>query len=195
MDLFKQFYRGVFSSEPKQTNTTPISLSTSTQEFENKTTNFEEVETTTIEFKNQLAFKIVSEKNQRLLYDSYETFDIHKIYQRFSCNKQNCYYVFANLDSQKLVYFVNHSNNEDFFGDVIGWTALQWAAAIGDEEIVQFLLRNGAIDDVKDSTGRNAQEIAHFLLNELKIVNNYSQKRLVEITPKINDIHFQFYDI
>jgi ankyrin repeat protein len=43
------------------------------------------------------------------------------------------------------------------------WTPLQFACAIGKQNIVDFLMNQGANPLIKDAPGRTAQEISNFL--------------------------------
>jgi hypothetical protein len=141
-----------------------------------------------------LMIEIVVKKNQKLLFDNYSIVDLNEVYDFFGCTLSNCYYVFTDYSENKFkkqVYFVSFTHPQVKKENIL-WTPLQWAAAIGDEEIIQFLLNNGAIDDKKDLTGRNAQEISNYLLHDIKIINNSIKKKLISIIPKINDINFKF---
>jgi ankyrin repeat protein len=48
-------------------------------------------------------------------------------------------------------------------GENVHWTLLHYASALGRAEIVKFLLENHADPTIKDSTGRNAKNIAGIL--------------------------------
>jgi hypothetical protein len=140
---------------------------------------------------NELIFQIIVEKNQKLLFDNYTLIDLNETSDFFGCQLKGCYYVFKDSQLKEHVYFISFTH-PGIKKTILPWTPLQWAAAIGDEEIIQFLLNNGAIDDTKDLTKRNAQEISNYLLHDIKIINNSIKKKLVAIIPKINDITFKF---
>jgi ankyrin repeat protein len=55
------------------------------------------------------------------------------------------------------------SKDNKTFGDDILWTPLQFACAIGKQNMVDFLMNQGANPLIKDAPGRTAQEISIFL--------------------------------
>jgi ankyrin repeat protein len=55
------------------------------------------------------------------------------------------------------------------YGDSIPWTLLQFACALGNQKSIDVLLLAGADTNVKDSTGRTAQDIADFLKKNVKL--------------------------
>eukprot|EP01080_Neovahlkampfia_damariscottae_P002555 gene2555-3517_t len=61
------------------------------------------------------------------------------------------------------------------YGDSIPWTILQYAAAMGNQEVVDFLVEQGADSDMKDKCRRTAQQIADFLKRKI-IVNKLVPK-------------------
>jgi hypothetical protein len=55
------------------------------------------------------------------------------------------------------------------FGDAILWTPLQYACAIGNQNMIDFLVNQGADPSKKDAPGRTAQEISDFLNKGCKV--------------------------
>eukprot|EP01080_Neovahlkampfia_damariscottae_P011349 gene11349-4517_t len=78
------------------------------------------------------------------------------------CIKKYCLiivrlYVDIKIESQ---YFTDILRSN---GHYIPWTPLQYATALGNQDVVLFLIRNGADINIKDKSERNAQEIANLL--------------------------------
>eukprot|EP01080_Neovahlkampfia_damariscottae_P011444 gene11444-4609_t len=61
------------------------------------------------------------------------------------------------------------------YGDCIPWTPLQYAAAVGNQNIIDFLIENGADFSIVDETNRNAQEIADFLGKNVDVKKIYKR--------------------
>eukprot|EP01080_Neovahlkampfia_damariscottae_P011111 gene11111-3930_t len=74
------------------------------------------------------------------------------------------------------------------YGDNIPWTILQYAAVSGNQEVVDFLVEQGADSDIKDKCGRTAQQIADFL--ERKIIVN---KLVPKMKEKTNSKEFKSF--
>eukprot|EP01080_Neovahlkampfia_damariscottae_P002581 gene2581-3543_t len=55
------------------------------------------------------------------------------------------------------------TNDKRAYGESIPWTALQYAAASGYQDVIDFLVENGADTTIQDKCNRTAQQIADLL--------------------------------
>jgi hypothetical protein len=69
------------------------------------------------------------------------------------------YYEFKKTNESNQIYL---DELEQKFEE-IQFTPLQYASALGDLEIVEYLKKLGSNVKIKDETGRTAEEILHFL--------------------------------
>eukprot|EP01080_Neovahlkampfia_damariscottae_P012704 gene12704-6902_t len=73
------------------------------------------------------------------------------------------------------------------YGDSIPWTPLQYAAAIGKQSVIDFLIENGADISIKDKTGRTAQEIGDNLKRNIDVLSSVKKKERKEKERKENE--------
>ena len=76
---------------------------------------------------------------------------------------------------------------------------MQYVCALGNEEMVSFLLKRNADSYIKDKTGRNALEIAQHLKREkvIEILLEFSDKKHFQVMlskKMICDFNFIFQD-
>jgi hypothetical protein len=69
-------------------------------------------------------------------------------------------------------------------GDKIPWTPLHYAAASGNQPVIDELIRLGADVTIVDASGRTAQEISYFLNTDVNIDN---RKEEFEKIKKLED--------
>eukprot|EP01080_Neovahlkampfia_damariscottae_P012935 gene12935-7516_t len=65
------------------------------------------------------------------------------------------------------------------YGYSIPWTILQHAAAVGNQEVVNFLIEQGSDTNIEDKCGRTAQQIAEFLKKKV-IVESKEFKSFID---------------
>eukprot|EP01080_Neovahlkampfia_damariscottae_P004080 gene4080-7369_t len=70
------------------------------------------------------------------------------------------------------------------YGDFIPWTPLQYAVAVGKQNIIGFLIENGADFSIVDKTNRNDQEITDFLEKQVDTTKNKKW------TKKVDEVEF-----
>eukprot|EP01080_Neovahlkampfia_damariscottae_P009858 gene9858-2181_t len=78
---------------------------------------------------------------------------------------KNCFQKCKSCDN-KYIKGVEISND---MGDSIPWTPLQFASACGYQDVIDFLIQNGADEKIKDKANRTAQEIADFLQKNVDV--------------------------
>eukprot|EP01080_Neovahlkampfia_damariscottae_P011386 gene11386-4553_t len=80
------------------------------------------------------------------------------------------------------------------YGDKIPWTPLQHASALEDQDMIDFLILNGADFSIIDKTNRNAQDIADFLHKDVDVKKVIKEKEREKIysMEHLFDIKFNF---
>eukprot|EP01080_Neovahlkampfia_damariscottae_P009066 gene9066-1161_t len=81
------------------------------------------------------------------------------------------------------------------YGGSIPWTPLQYAAAIEKQDVIDFLIENGADCSIVDKTNRNAQEIADFLKKKVdikKFIKEQQSREKMYSMKNFFDIEFNF---
>jgi hypothetical protein len=69
---------------------------------------------------------------------------------------------------------------------------LQYACAVGNQNVVDFLIENGADPSIKDATGRTAQEISYLLNLSCIVPSKLNVKRVPENEKSINERFHEF---
>eukprot|EP01080_Neovahlkampfia_damariscottae_P000815 gene815-9065_t len=80
------------------------------------------------------------------------------------------------------------------YGDEIPWTILQYASAHGFQEVIDFLVLNGAHYGSTDKTNRTAQDISDFLGRNVdikKVIKERSREKFCS-SNHLFDIKFNF---